>query len=235
LAVNSTTSEYVIRCDAHCIYPENFLSEIDNRLDKGDIDFATFTVESKGDSFLGELYALFMSSRAGVGNNTFRVAKCFNPKGRGAFGVYKRELLNQYQFEDIPTGEDYLMFTRLSKQYSYCLLNVKVQYVVRNTFSKILSQMYSYGYWKAYLIRHLKIPFTNNNIIALLIVPVYFSSFYFHQFYSILLVHLLFVLILNIYDSKKISLKVFLSSLLTIACHLVYSIGFLNKFITIKK
>ena len=129
-----------------------------------------------------------------------------------------------------------ILSTRCKKSTA-CVTSILVLFFrsPTNTFSKIFSQMYSYGYWKAYLIRHLKMPFTNNNIIALLIVPVYFSSFYFHQFYSILLVHLLFVLVLNIYDSKKISLKVFLSSLLTIACHLVYSIGFLNKFITINK
>jgi succinoglycan biosynthesis protein ExoA len=148
--------DVIVRIDGHAAVARDFLSRNIEALEKTEADCVGGVITSEGDTYIGEVVALAMSSRFGVGGVSFRVG------GEGlvetvAFGAYRREVFDRIGgfTEEIDKGEDDEFNYRLVDHGGTIMLvpGISATYTVRGDLKSVWRQYFGYGRAKPSVLR----------------------------------------------------------------------------------
>lgn len=156
VGLDAARGEVIVRVDGHASVAPDFLRRsVAALLDTG-ADCVGGVIESEGDTYMGSVIALAMSSRFGVGGASFRVG------GEGtadtvAFGAYRRDVFDRIGgfTEGIDRGEDDEFNYRLRDRGGTILLvpGIRTRYTVRGSLGGLWRQYFGYGRAKPEVLR----------------------------------------------------------------------------------
>lgn len=159
LGLAAARGDVIARLDGHAAMERDYLRLCVDALAARDgdgadnADCAGGVLVSEGDTYAGEVIALAMSSRFGVGGAAFRTGGPAGgrqgPVDTVAFGAYRREVFDRIGgfAEDIPRGEDDEFNYRLRDAGGVILLlpDARVRYTVRGDIGSLWRQYFGYG------------------------------------------------------------------------------------------
>jgi succinoglycan biosynthesis protein ExoA len=225
--IDCCRGEYIVRCDAHAIYPENYIVNLANALEQyPDVGNAGFPTQNiPGNETLKALaISHAMSSRVGVGVSHRTSVSIVPFSGRDCdtvlFGAWNNRVFKVAgNFdEDFIRGQDYEHNVRVRK----CGLRVAqfdgapVQYKTRESFAKLFNVIKQYASAKPYIyLKHKLAPSARS------VVPLFF---YLIMLFFIVLDVKFFLVVFSIYLSVVV-----VAALVTVVAQDGRSFGILDK------
>ena len=162
MGLNEAAGEYIIRCDAHSVYPMDYVSTLVGYL--ADDDGSTGNVGGQADTVPAEdtararAIALALAHPFGVGLS-HRSLKAEGPVEVDTllFGCWRREVIKEAGplNTHFARGEDFEHNLRLRKMgYKVVMLPwLKFSYVGRGRLGHLARMLYQYAYWKVMVAR----------------------------------------------------------------------------------
>ena len=152
-ALRQAKGEVIVRIDGHCEVASDYLSRCVWHLLQTQVDAVGGPVETIGESLTARAIATAMSSRFGVGDSAFRIAKSSTQfTDTVAFPAYRRSVIDRggHFDEELVRNQDDEYNYRLRKLGVKILLasDIRSRYYSRATLAKLGSQYFQYGYWK---------------------------------------------------------------------------------------
>lgn len=155
IGIRATNSDYIMRLDAHSIYPENYISILYEQMKKDEYQNIGGRIITKGEKFFGKMHEVILESRFGVGNSAFRTSNKSGIVDTVPFGIYKRETLDRigYYDERLLRNQDLELNSRLRDSGYKIYLDSKlvITYFCKNKLLDILKQAYMNGFWNIIL------------------------------------------------------------------------------------
>jgi glycosyltransferase involved in cell wall biosynthesis len=163
LGIAQAQGDYIVRVDAHALYPENYVSTLVTNLISLNADnvgamFRT-DVLTKNNKTLAIKTAL--THRFGVGNSAFRVGvDKITQVDTVPFGCYKKEIFAKYGLYDtrLTRNQDIELNKRMRRGGGkiYLLPDLKCVYYARETFTAIAKINYNNGLWNILTVKYTK-------------------------------------------------------------------------------
>ena len=154
--IQMATGDIIIRCDVHCVYPREFISEIvkyhHNKI--GDNIGAVWDTHPGNDGKQAKSIAKVMSSRFGMGISYRTIRNQNSPieVDTVPFGSWSKETLKEVGGfnEKFIRSQDLEHNVRMKKLGKKIILLpwVKIKYFARENYTKLWKMFYQYGYWK---------------------------------------------------------------------------------------
>ena len=163
LAAADPRSEYVVRCDVHCDYPDDFLSKAAAALDRSGASVATYGDAPKGEGCFQRAVAFAQNTPIGVGNAYYRLGNISKFVEHGKHGCFRRrdvERVGGYD-ENFSHNEDSELSLRLHHAGGKVWLDASltVGYYPRATPKALLRQYWLYGRGRAMtVLKHRLVP-----------------------------------------------------------------------------
>lgn len=240
--IRNACGEFIIRLDAHAVYPPNYFSEL--------VKYAhIFNTDNIGGVCITDVkhktnksWAIktVLSHKFGVGNSIFRTG-ALKPQivDTVPFGCFKRDIFERFGKYDerLVRNQDIELNKRIIKGGGKIMLipEITCTYFARETFSGIAKNNYKNGYWNILTVYYTKNfqSLSLRHFIPLLFVlslflPVLLSVFYFNLFWLALLSLALYtfaLLIICISISRHRVWKFFYLFPAFMLLHLSYGIG----------
>ncbi len=153
LGIRQARGRYIIRMDAHCEYPtdyvENCVSELE-RTGAGNVGGRWLT-QPGSDRQIAKAIALFTQTRTGVGNAAYRVGEGDRYVDTVPFGAFPRQVLEQVGLyrEDLVRNQDFELNARIRRAGYAIYLSSKIscRYYNSATFRKFMRQAWMNGIW----------------------------------------------------------------------------------------
>lgn len=161
MGLQQARGEFILRCDAHCQYPLNYISALVRYLEEGKADNVGGAIETlpSGDSPSAKAVALALNHPFGVGLS-FRTRKMgTNPVvvDTVPFGAWKRETFDRIGFfdENFVRAQDLELNMRLKKAGGKIVLlpALVTKYFARSTLRKLSRLAFQMGYAKAQILK----------------------------------------------------------------------------------
>lgn len=256
IGIKEAKGEIIVRIDAHCEYPSNYLSYlVDNLINyNADNVGVPIVTHPNNSSLKAKAIALATSSIFGVGNSLFRIgiSKAIETD-TVPFGCFKASIFEKIGLfdEDLIRNQDDEFNARIIKNGGKIILlpDIKIKYLARGNFTKMAKMFYQYGLFKPLVNKKVGSAATLRQFVPPLFVLGNLLAF-FTFIVNIRLGLILFTLIwlphslANIYfsynlakksDHKSLSFNLFITF---ICIHLSYGIGYLRgilRFTVLKK
>ena len=151
IGINEAKGRYIIRLDAHADYKKNYINECVKLLETGLYDNVGGIAETRARSKFGEIVALMMSSKFGVGNSQFRTSQEGGLVDTVPFGAFRKDFLESIGGFDerLDRNEDNEINYRIRKQGGKVYLSPQIRftYYCRDTLKGILSMAFQNGKW----------------------------------------------------------------------------------------
>lgn len=219
MGIKESKGEIVIRIDAHCQYPSNYITELTTYLVKtgaGNVGGCWNTLPGN-DSDKAKAISVVMTSPLGMGAGTYRtvLGNSFIEVDTVPFGCWKKEIFAEVGNFDpnFLRDQDYEHNVRIRASGKKILLLpwVRINYFARENFSKLWSMFFQYGYWRPFLNKkHKKITNFRQLVPALwvlaLLLPILFMPF-FKVFIFLWLFYILLWLFPVLYIAAKNAFK----------------------------
>lgn len=142
---------YLVRIDAHAVYPENYVSTCIALLDKTGAANAGCTCITEAKSPTGKLIAKMLTSPFGVGGSNFRVGSESGYVDTVPFGTFRKDYLQSIGgFDDrLVRSEDNEINYRIRKLGGnvYMTSDIQVTYYCRETVRALAKMAYANGKW----------------------------------------------------------------------------------------
>jgi glycosyltransferase involved in cell wall biosynthesis len=155
LGILESKGEVIIRMDAHCVFPPDYVSAlVDSLLTTNADNVGGIIITVPADDTLKSLaISKGMSSPFGVGMSEFRIgAKRIMKVSTVPFGCYRREVFDKVGLFDIELvrNQDDEFNGRLVKSGGSIILipDIKIKYYARDRLSRLFLMMYQYGFFK---------------------------------------------------------------------------------------
>lgn len=156
IGIDKSTTDYIIRLDAHSIYLDSYLDKALNLLKKSDLTVANVggsidTTPSK-DKIISNTISYVLSSTFGVGNSKFRTKKLTYEIDVDTvpFGCFKKQALVDIGLynENEKRGEDLDVNTRLIRKGYRVILSPELKsiYYSRDNYLSFIKQAFKNGY-----------------------------------------------------------------------------------------
>lgn len=155
VGVRAANGAIIIRMDAHCHYPRNYVSALVGWLERSGADNVggVWRTLPGSDTATAHAIAFVMSHPFGVGNAHFRIginkAKWVDTV---PFGCYRRSVFDRIGLfdEELIRNQDDEFNQRLLKAGGRILLvpDVAIDYFARDSLGKVARMYYQYGYFK---------------------------------------------------------------------------------------
>ena len=150
--IKAARGNYVIRPDAHAILYPSYISKAYETIKKmPKVAVVGGTLETLAKGYWGEVIRDALSSKAGVGNSSFRTHAESGYKDTAVYGLYRKEVFEKvgYFNEDLVRHQDNEFHSRiLAKGYKiYMNREMKAGYYCRDNVPALLNQMYRIGYY----------------------------------------------------------------------------------------
>lgn len=244
IGIMEAKGKYILRLDAHADYDKHYISECVRLLETGLYQNVGGVADTKARSKFGEVVALMMSSRFGVGNSQFRTSDMEGPVDTVPFGAFSKDyLVSLGGFDErLNRNEDNEINYRIRKNGGVVYLSPKIRftYYCRDTLKGILSMAFQNGKWTliasrlcpgSMSLRHLIPLLFVLSIIALIVLDHFFAVFY---LLLMLELALYFSLALLFSIKTKADFKMILQLLLLFpAFHISYGCGSIFGIITV--
>jgi glycosyltransferase involved in cell wall biosynthesis len=244
IGLENSVGEVIIRMDAHCIYPSNYISKLVfylYELNADNVGGAWITIPGSK-SKMAQSIALATSSIFGIGNARYRLT---NDKiievDTVPFGCYKRSVFEKIGVfdEDMIRNQDDELNVRLKKHGGKIFLipEIKIEYCARPDLLKTMKMFYQYGLFKPLVMKKVGQPASVRQFIPLalilliLCIPILFfiHSFLFKISVLILLLYLFLLIFFSILSSLGKSIKLFvLLAIVFATIHISYGWGYLS-------
>ncbi len=166
IGIKASKGDVIIRMDAHCSYPANYISTLVKelfRLDADNVGGIWHTNPAK-DTNICHAIAICSSHWFGVGNSAHKIGVNFYKQvDTVPFGCYRREVFDKIGMfdEDLIRNQDDEFNARLinhgGKIY---LIPLFIQYTARNSLFKMCKMYYQYGLFKPLVNQKLGHPAT---------------------------------------------------------------------------
>jgi glycosyltransferase involved in cell wall biosynthesis len=160
IGIRASRGKYVIRVDAHCEYPANYVSELIKHhveLDAGNVGTL---IEStvKHSNPKTESISRVLSDGLGVGNAYFRIGTHeIREVDTVPFGCFRKEIFEEvgYYDERLDKSQDFELNTRLRRHGKkvFLLPHVTATYFVRESYRELARKYFSNGLWNILAIR----------------------------------------------------------------------------------
>jgi succinoglycan biosynthesis protein ExoA len=153
IGLREATGEFVARMDAHTIYPDDYLQRGVERLERGDVAWASGPQIAKGVDARTRRVALAQRTRLGIGGAAFRSAIRELEVDTGYTGVWRRDtLLAQGGWDERwPVNEDSELAARIRREGGriVCVPEMAAEYIPRATLGRLARQYFRYGKYRA--------------------------------------------------------------------------------------
>ena len=246
-AIKISKGDYIVRLDAHSVYPRNYLSRLIKVIEKTGADnVGGMWITKPGNiSIKAEAISLAMSCSFGVGNSYYRTTT--NKKepfevDTVPFGCYRRSVFERigYFDEELVRNQDNEFNERLLKAGGKILLipDLKIDYFARENFTKLWKMNYHYALFGPLVDKKLgEIPRIRKYIPSLFVLSLLIPSILglkIRKARYITYFSALTYLICNFYVSfkeckKRKNFKLFHYLIWSfVTAHFSYGIGFIN-------
>lgn len=162
IGIRNANGDIIMRMDAHCHYPRDYISKLVQWLDQTGADNVGGVCRTLpgSDSPMARAIAIALSHPLGVGNSRFRIGtKSARWVDTVPFGCYRRDVFERIGLfdEELLRNQDDEFNQRLLVSGSRILLvpDVTVDYYARDSVSKLARMYYQYGYFKPLVARKL--------------------------------------------------------------------------------
>lgn len=244
IGIKASSGEIIVRMDAHCIYPNNYLSLL-----------VYYLIELKADNVGGMILTLpanstnianaistVMSHPFGVGNSLFRIGcKKIKKVDTVPFGCFHRGIFDRIGFfdPDLIRNQDDEFCARIIKSGGkiYLIPDIIIKYFARDNIKKLWLMFYQYGLYKPLVTKKIGFPSTARQFFPLLFVlgiigGIGISSFNDPAFLvTALILILYFLLSITVSSFEALSQKktylLFILPFLFIVLHVSYGWGYL--------
>lgn len=242
--IRMSKGDVVVRLDAHCVYPDNYVSRLVDelyRLDADNVGGVWNTIPAN-DSIKCIAIALASSHPFGVGGSEHKIgAKRTKLVDTVPFGCYKREVFDRIGLfdEELTRNQDDELNARLINNGGkiYLVPDVVITYTARDSMQKMRKMYYQYGLYKPLVNKKLGKPATVRQFFPALFVmgvmvglPFCFVSDVFAVIYIVIAaVYWLLGLCIGISKAKKfkrLALAVYIPWTF-FNVHMSYGIGYL--------
>ena len=154
LGIKKSTGDYIIRLDAHGVFPSNYFSELvlwSKKLNADNIG-ALWTTDVKNKNPKTNAIKKVLSNKFGVGDSLFRIGiNKVTEVDTVPFGCYKKEVFEKVGLYDerLERDQDIELNKRLKKNGGriFLLPDISSTYYARETFSGIAKNNYRTGLW----------------------------------------------------------------------------------------
>ena len=241
IAIKQATGDYIIRLDAHALYPTNYFSKLIEWHQKLDADNVGAVIVTKVKNLNKKSASIkeVLSHRLGVGNSEFRTGVDeVKEVDTVPFGCYKREVFDRYGLYDerLIRNQDIELNKRIINGGGkiYLVPDIECTYFAREDFISLAKNSYSNGFWNILTAYYTK---TLNSLSLRHFIPLIFVlSLLFPMLLSLLIPKLLWLTLLSLSSylalviitsfklrEKSNSLCYLVASFLTL--HLSYGFG----------
>ena len=167
LGIKKARGEIIVRMDAHCEYPKNYVSYLVENLQKLKADNVGITMRAYPRNNGQKAYAITkaISSPFGVGDSHHRTGTS-KPLEMDSvpFGCYWRKVFDEIGMfdEELVRNQDDEFNARLGKNGGKIILlpDIEIKYLARDTFGKIARMFYYYGFFKPLVNKKVGAPAT---------------------------------------------------------------------------
>lgn len=150
-------TEYVIRCDAHAIYPANFISALLDAIRQHDADSVVVPMDSKGESCFQNAVAWVSDSLIGSGGSAHRGGNFSGYVDHGHHAIFKTAsfIRNKGYDATFTHNEDAEFDCRLRARGMKIYLDGKIRLVYhpRASFKSLFKQYFNYGKGRSRTVR----------------------------------------------------------------------------------
>lgn len=151
LGIRESRGKYIVRLDAHCKYPTDYIRRCVEALETHDCDNAGGVAVSQGRTYTGTAIAGALSSFFGVGNAQFRLGKESGYVDTVPFGTYRRSLFDEIGLYDerLTRNQDNELNYRIRKHGGKIYLDADIRFVyyARETLPALMRQGFLNGAW----------------------------------------------------------------------------------------
>ena len=156
-AIQASTGEIIVRCDAHAILPPTYVRDVVLLLEKTGAACVGGMQVPRGDNCFGRAVSIAMTSPLGSGNSRYKVGGKAGPTDTVYLGAWRRETLDTVGGfdETMVRNQDYELNWRLRQAGGMVWLDptLKVGYLPRNSIKSLAKQHFDYGRWKLRMLR----------------------------------------------------------------------------------
>lgn len=157
LALEKTSGQVVVRCDAHAVLPPGYVARAVATLNAADAVNVGGRQLPRGDSPFERAVALAMMSPIGAGDARYRIGGRPGPVDTVYLGVFRREALEAVGGfdETLERNQDYELNVRLREEGGVVWFDpeLAVEYRPRGSLATLWRQYYQYGFWKSIVVR----------------------------------------------------------------------------------
>jgi glycosyltransferase involved in cell wall biosynthesis len=156
LGIHSASGEYIVRLDAHAIYPKRYISKLiyySQMLNADNVGGVWNTIPGSNSS-ISVAISLALTSRFGVGNAEYRVNRTnleYLLVDTVPFGCFKKKIFEEIGCYDVELtrNQDNELNERILKNGGkiYLIPSLKIDYYARENFKKLWLMFYQYGYF----------------------------------------------------------------------------------------
>jgi glycosyltransferase involved in cell wall biosynthesis len=155
IGIKAAKGEVIVRIDAHCEYPSNYISYLVSNLFELNADNVgvAMIAHPRNESLKARAISIAISSPFGIGDSHHRIGidkpveidsvpfGCYKSKTFEKIGLFDEELIR---------NQDDEFNARLGKSGGkiFLLPDLEIKYLARDTISKISKMFYFYGYFK---------------------------------------------------------------------------------------
>ena len=154
IGIRESTGDYIIRLDAHCIYPSNYFSKLIEfalKLNSDNIGGICITeVKNKNRKSMAIMEVL--TNRIGVGNSLFRIGvNRIAEVDTVVFGCFKRDVFDRFGLYDerLKRNQDIELNKRIKRGGGKLFLvpEIHCTYFARETFNGLITNNFQNGLW----------------------------------------------------------------------------------------
>ncbi len=149
IGIRESCGRYVVRLDAHCLYPPNYVKRCVTLLEENNAACAGGVMWPVGETLAQKAVAAAMRHPLGVGDAKYHLGG-YSGEYEGVYlGAFRREALEAAGLFDpeAVTNEDAELYARIRKNGGRIWLdgNLKVTYRPRSTLKALAAQYFRYG------------------------------------------------------------------------------------------
>lgn len=241
LAISVACGEYIVRCDAHSIYPKSYFSNIlsfynlDLEKRYGNIGIPYRTAVDVGNGLSGGI-ALAMSSRLGVGSSHRTVSASVRPVNVDTllFGAWRRSIFHDIGLFDTAfiRGQDYEHNLRIRRAgMLVSIINGEpFKYFTRMSFRKMRRMIFQYAYVKGQLVRRdRELPNIRSTVPILFVLAIAGTAiFAFPVSLTLVAVYIASLTVASLVKLRSVPVRKVLGMLVAIPqMHLAHAAGFM--------
>ena len=243
IGIQNARGSIVMKIDAHTVYESNYISQCIKYLEnyKADNVGGLQIAIPREDTLTGHSIVQALSHPFGVGNARHRFLSDQKPLWADTTysGCFRKEIFNRIGLydENIARSEDIAINTRLKKSGGKILLvpEIKTYYYARSNFREYIKHNFDNGFWITYPLKFGRWISSLRHLIPLIFTSSLLTSGLLSFFSGLFLDLFLFIFIsyciLNLYFSRRISLKqgnfryFFTMPLIFFLLHFFYGLG----------